>query len=137
MDLSNITIQNYLENTDAINEQLKHEVNINTIPLIDPVFNVGDDKNKWHHKLVRFRGMIQDMKDPEIYLEKYKVTTPTGSEKMINGIYRDTMVLEVCAEKMVLNNFINICSLYASFSKTNKSIMIQWIMCKEKEDHFY
>lgn len=42
--------------------------------------------------LVRFRGMIQDMMDPELYLEKYEVTHETGS-RMQNGKYRDTLVL--------------------------------------------
>lgn len=43
--------------------------------------------------MVRFRGMIQDMMDPELYLEKYEVTHETGS-RMQNGKYRDTLVLK-------------------------------------------
>ncbi|XP_063702955.1 mini-chromosome maintenance complex-binding protein [Culicoides brevitarsis] len=43
--------------------------------------------------LVRFRGMIQDMMDPELYLEKYQITN--GAETRIqNGKYRDTLVLK-------------------------------------------
>lgn len=37
--------------------------------------------------------MIQDMMDPELYLEKYEVTHETGS-RMQNGKYRDTLVLK-------------------------------------------
>lgn len=44
--------------------------------------------------LVRFRGMIQDMLDPEIYLEKYKVVSSDGKQRLQNGKYRDCLVLQ-------------------------------------------
>lgn len=68
-----------------------------------------NDKNSWtkipflnHQKLheikdqtlVRFRGMIQDMLDPEIYLEKYLVKSGSN-ERIQEGKFRDTLVCEV------------------------------------------
>ncbi|XP_017070007.2 mini-chromosome maintenance complex-binding protein [Drosophila eugracilis] len=64
------------------------------------------DPSRWHsipilnytpmHKLkdqtlVRFRGMIQDMMDPEIYLERYEVKSPDGSQHLKDGKYRDCL----------------------------------------------
>lgn len=43
--------------------------------------------------MVRFRGMIQDMMDPELYLEKYEVSHEAGS-RIQNGKYRDTLMLK-------------------------------------------
>lgn len=44
--------------------------------------------------LVRFRGMIQDMLDPEIYLENYKVISTEGTSRLQNGKYRDCLFLQ-------------------------------------------
>jgi hypothetical protein len=43
--------------------------------------------------LVRFRGMVQDMLDPEIYLEEYEVQTSDGKSRLQNGKFRDTLLL--------------------------------------------
>ncbi|TMW47732.1 hypothetical protein DOY81_007188 [Sarcophaga bullata] len=46
------------------------------------------------YSIVRFRGMIQDMQDPEIYLEQYEVVKTDGSGKrMQKGKYRDCLVI--------------------------------------------
>lgn len=60
------------------------------IPLLNytPLHKLKD------YSLVRFRGMIQDMQDPEIYLEQYEVIKTDGSGKRIQkGKYRDCLVL--------------------------------------------
>lgn len=44
--------------------------------------------------LVRFRGMIQDMLDPEIYLEKYEVISNDGKRITRSGKYRDCLDLQ-------------------------------------------
>ncbi|EDW77997.1 uncharacterized protein Dwil_GK24254 [Drosophila willistoni] len=89
------------------------EFNLPKIPddlLVDPVPNWKEllkDSSKWHsipilnytplHKLkdqtlVRFRGMIQDMMDPEIYLERYEVKSSDASSKRLQqGKYRDCL----------------------------------------------
>lgn len=60
------------------------------IPLLNytPLHKLKD------YSIVRFRGMIQDMQDPEIYLEQYEVIKTDGSGKrMQKGKYRDCLVL--------------------------------------------
>jgi len=37
--------------------------------------------------------MIQDMMDPEIYLERYEVKTPDSSKRLQDGKYRDCLKL--------------------------------------------
>lgn len=44
-----------------------------------------------HGQLVKFRGMIQDMYDPEYYFESYEVTNAeTGESLMRSGMYVDS-----------------------------------------------
>lgn len=65
-----------------------------------------EDNTKWHsipllnhtplHKLkdqglVRFRGMVQDMMGPEIYLERYELKTVDGGTRLQQGKYRDCL----------------------------------------------
>ncbi|XP_060666075.1 mini-chromosome maintenance complex-binding protein [Drosophila nasuta] len=67
-----------------------------------------EDPAKWHsipllnhtplHKLkdlglVRFRGMVQDMMDPEIYLERYEIKSANGTTRLQEGKYRDCLRL--------------------------------------------
>ncbi|EDW03666.1 GH10377 [Drosophila grimshawi] len=70
--------------------------------------NVLNDVTKWHsipllnhtplhqlkdQSLVRFRGMVQDMMDPEIYLERYEVKSSDGGRRQQPGKYRDCLRL--------------------------------------------
>ncbi|XP_053957086.1 mini-chromosome maintenance complex-binding protein [Anastrepha ludens] len=43
--------------------------------------------------IVRFRGMIQDMHDPEMYLERYEVTKEDNTSRIQEGKYRDCLLL--------------------------------------------
>ncbi|KAH8263240.1 hypothetical protein KR044_006435 [Drosophila immigrans] len=67
-----------------------------------------EDPAKWHsipllnhtplHKLkdqvlVRFRGMVQDMMDPEIYLERYEIKSADGNRRVQQGKYLDCLRL--------------------------------------------
>ncbi|XP_005175421.1 mini-chromosome maintenance complex-binding protein [Musca domestica] len=65
-----------------------------TIPLLNytPLHKLKD------YSVVRFRGMIQDMLDPEIYLESYEVkkkehSSGSGEIRMQPGKYRDCLLL--------------------------------------------
>lgn len=59
-----------------------------TIPLLNytPLHQLKD------YAVVRFRGMIQDMLDPEIYLENYEVKNDEVT-RMQQGKYRDCLLL--------------------------------------------
>lgn len=63
------------------------------IPLISSLSNFDRLKET---QLVRFRGLVQDMHDPEIYLEKFQVKcVESGEVKQRSGKYRDNIKLEV------------------------------------------
>lgn len=56
------------------------------IPLLNNV-QLHDIKDK---ELVRFRGMIQDMYNPEYYFKQYEVrNTDTGESDVRYGMYMD------------------------------------------------
>lgn len=68
--------QRILEGPDALTE----------IPLLNSA-RLHDIKDK---ELVRFRGMIQDMYNPEYYLKRYEVkNTDTGESDVRCGMYMD------------------------------------------------
>lgn len=75
----------------------------------DSLKKLFEDNTKWHsipllnhtplHKLkdqglVRFRGMIQDMMGPEIYLERYEINTADGRKRLQQGKYRDCLCVD-------------------------------------------
>ena len=43
------------------------------------------------NSLVRFRGVIQDIKNPEFFVSSYAITSSTGYESRANGMYRDNI----------------------------------------------
>lgn len=91
-----ITDEDFNENV----EFLKDYNNWYNIPLLN-YSSLHKSKNS---SIVRFRGMIQDMLNPEIYLEKYEVLnsdkTIESSHRIQSGKYRDNLVLKE-------NEFVN------------------------------
>uniref|UniRef100_A0A182QD81 Mini-chromosome maintenance complex-binding protein n=1 Tax=Anopheles farauti TaxID=69004 RepID=A0A182QD81_9DIPT len=65
-----------------------------------PLLNCTELAHLPDGSLVRFRGMLQDMQDPECYLERYGVRSKaTGSVvRQQNGKYRDILVYDVATE---------------------------------------
>ncbi|XP_020810210.1 mini-chromosome maintenance complex-binding protein [Drosophila serrata] len=72
-----------------LKELLKDSKQWHSIPLLNytPLHKLKD------RTLVRFRGMIQDMMDPEIYLERYEVKALDGSKRLHDGKYLDCLKL--------------------------------------------
>ncbi|KAL7742028.1 hypothetical protein ACLKA6_018280 [Drosophila palustris] len=70
-------------------ELLQDSSRWHSIPLLNhtPLHMLRDQS------LVRFRGMVQDMMDPEIYLERYEVKSADGSTRLQQGKYRDCLRL--------------------------------------------
>lgn len=63
------------------------------IPLISNLSNFDRLKEM---QLVRFRGLIQDMRDPEIYLETFQTKCAENGEiKLRSAKYRDNVKIEV------------------------------------------
>ncbi|XP_034474192.1 mini-chromosome maintenance complex-binding protein [Drosophila innubila] len=70
-------------------ELLQDSARWHSIPLLNhtPLHKLKDQS------LVRFRGMVQDMMDPEIYLERYEIKSADGSTRLQQGKYRDCLRL--------------------------------------------
>lgn len=92
MDFSQVKIEDVLQNKNGIFDLLKNGANWNGIPMLNYV-QLQDFPD---HSFVRFRGMIQDMLDPEIYFERFQTYIKGGGIKSLqSGKYRDTISLQV------------------------------------------
>lgn len=83
--------EEFIKNESQFEEFLKNPNNLNTIPMLFhcKLHELQDST------LVRFSGMIQDMWESELYLEKYEVRSNDNKTRLQNGKYRDTLVLTV------------------------------------------
>lgn len=92
LELNSWTPEYFCENATACSEHLvKAEVR-----AIIPLLNCSQLHNLRDNTLVRFRGMIQDMQDPECFLEQYEVHRKGGDGGLIrvqDGRYRDVLVM--------------------------------------------
>ena len=90
MDLFYWNHDNIINNEETfINDILNNNL-IHKIPLLNYV-KLDELKDS---QLVRFRGMIQDMFDPEFYMERYEVATNNGTT-IQEGKYRDLWAIKV------------------------------------------
>lgn len=61
------------------------------------LLNANAVENLANNTLVRFRGMVQDMYNPEYYYEKYHVIHDVSKETETRyGKYQDVAALRVC-----------------------------------------
>lgn len=91
MDIQAIDVNSWLNSNEVENLQ-QVQNNWNKIPLL----NVQNPQDLQVNKLVRFKGMIQDMFNPEYYYETYEVVNKETKEKhVLPGKYRDTAVCDV------------------------------------------
>lgn len=86
-DFETVTPDIWMANEEAWKKRLLKLTNWYQIPLI----NSNASHNLADNKLVRFRGMIQDMHNPEFYFEQFEVyNTVTNEIKSKTGKFRDT-----------------------------------------------
>ncbi|XP_065361281.1 mini-chromosome maintenance complex-binding protein [Calliphora vicina] len=86
------------------NKFLENPQQWSNVPLLNytPLHQLRDNS------LVRFRGMIQDMQDPEIYLERYELKKTDGSGTRIQeGKYRDCLLMN-SGEDVVYDSSSNV-----------------------------
>nr|CAD7432938.1 unnamed protein product [Timema monikensis] len=86
--MSGWTIAHWEANTSECKRQLECPRSWKSIPCVNwsPLFELMDGQ------LVRFHGMIQDMFDPEYYLDQYEVKDSTnGCSRLCSGKYRDIL----------------------------------------------
>uniref|UniRef100_A0A182IP45 Mini-chromosome maintenance complex-binding protein n=1 Tax=Anopheles atroparvus TaxID=41427 RepID=A0A182IP45_ANOAO len=85
----------FLANESTCLERLLDGATWRSIPLL----NCADSHHLPDGSLVRFRGMVQDMQDPECYLEGYDVRSKSGTTvHRQNGKYRDILVYNEATE---------------------------------------
>ncbi|XP_014231994.1 mini-chromosome maintenance complex-binding protein [Trichogramma pretiosum] len=86
------TIEYFLSNESECEKILE---NIDTLFEI-PSLNNGSLDNFKNGQLVRFQGMIQDMRNPEFFFKKYKITNKkTGENTTKSGMYSDEAKCEM------------------------------------------
>lgn len=91
MDFTAWTPEYFAANEPSCTEQLSRPEVRAQIPLL----NCTQLHDLRDNALVRFRGMIQDMQDPECYLERYEVRRKDNGLvlRVQDGKYRDVLVM--------------------------------------------
>jgi hypothetical protein len=91
-EIKNWTPGHYIANEASCQEILENPDILREIPLLNNV-RLRDVADK---QLVRFRGMVQDMYNPEYYFKRYKVkNSSTGETDVRHGMYTDAAVCSV------------------------------------------
>lgn len=86
IDVKNWTAEYYVTNQLSCQQILENPDILREIPLLNNV-QLHDITDK---QLVRFRGMVQDMYDPEYFFKQYEVkNTKTGKSDVRCGMYTD------------------------------------------------
>ncbi|KAF5269933.1 hypothetical protein FQR65_LT05732 [Abscondita terminalis] len=98
MNFQTITPDQWTQHESELLERLKDSNQWDSIPSL----NVNDVQNLHDMRLVRFRGMIQDIFNPEYYHEQYEViiNRATNERSLRNAIYRD---ITYCKDKEVID----------------------------------
>ncbi|KAL6263858.1 hypothetical protein P5V15_003939 [Pogonomyrmex californicus] len=87
VEVKNWTPEYYITNQSVCQQILDNPAVLTEIPSLNNVqlHNIRDKE------LIRFRGMVQDMYDPEYYFKHYEVkNTNTGESNVRCGMYADT-----------------------------------------------
>lgn len=90
--IQSLTPEQFMERSDEVSQILLDEAVRAQIPLISNWRNFNGLKDL---QVVRFRGLVQNMLDPEIYLEKYQTKGGDDAMQLRNGKYRDNFRLAV------------------------------------------
>lgn len=111
ISLKELTPDSLCKNLNETLATLSDDAVWREIPLIS---NSSNFNGLCEHQLVRFRGLVQDIRDPEIYLETFQTRCgPDGEVTVRNGKYRDNHKLEVisfvcCHSVFIYQNFLQI-----------------------------
>lgn len=90
--IRSLTPEVLLANPSATLENLQKDENWQNIPLVSQL-NSFDHLNEM--QLVRFRGLVQDMHDPEIYLEQFQTKNALNELKTYSAKFKENIKLEV------------------------------------------
>ncbi|XP_022900658.2 mini-chromosome maintenance complex-binding protein isoform X1 [Onthophagus taurus] len=99
MDLRGCSLKYFMENEEVCLNYIKN--NLDQIPYLNAISMDGLKDGA----LVRFRGMVQDMRSCEYYLDKYEIKKKdTGEVTYKSGRYQD--IIE-CNDNEMINQFSN------------------------------
>lgn len=99
MNFSQWTPEYFVSNSENCLELLKNDSEWDKIPFLNHA-NLSELRDT---TLVRFRGMVQDMFNSEIYLQEYDVVNANGiSTRLQNGKYRDMLHVQVSNDRICL-----------------------------------
>lgn len=91
--IATLTPERFIDQSEKYLELLNTDEEVRkSIPLISSLKSYEQLKDA---QLVRFRGLIQDMQDPEIYLETYQTKDANNTISTHKGKYRDNLKLKV------------------------------------------
>lgn len=106
VEVRNWTPEYYIANQSDCQQILEGSDALTEIPLLNNA-QLHDVRDK---ELVRFRGMIQDMYNPEYYFKQYEVkNTDTGESNVRCGMYMDTAR---CLVNYLLSIFLTYIELF-------------------------
>lgn len=106
VSLTELTPELLCSNLSETLSALKDDAVWKQIPLISNLPNFDQLKEM---QVVRFRGLVQDMLDPEIYLETFQTKcVDNGEVKLRNGKYRDNIKMEVNHSSLCCRSFVEI-----------------------------
>lgn len=92
MDLNAVTPDSFMANTMEVLNFVNQDENWQKLPMLNNINNLTVLKDL---QLVRFRGIVQDMLDPEIYLETFETKNADNVSLTRCSKYRDNLNLEV------------------------------------------
>lgn len=90
--IESLTPDLFIEKSAEVLEALSKDEIRSKIPLISNWENFDRLKDM---QLVRFRGLVQNMLDPEVYLEVYQTKRDNNTMDLRKGKFRDNLKLEV------------------------------------------
>lgn len=90
--IESLTPDLFIKKSAEVLEALSKDEVRSKIPLISNWENFDRLKDL---QLVRFRGLVQNMLDPEVYLEVYQTKRDNDTMNLRNGKFRDNLKLEV------------------------------------------
>lgn len=90
--MESLTPDLFIEKSAEVLEALSNEEVRSKVPLISNWENFDRLKDM---QLVRFRGLVQNMLDPEVYLEVYQTKRDNDTMNLRKGKFRDNLKLEV------------------------------------------
>ncbi|KAK7868306.1 hypothetical protein R5R35_013891 [Gryllus longicercus] len=126
-----VTREEWVANTPQYSAIIEDETNWHSIPL----FNYILSENVKNQQLIRFRGMIQNMQNPEYFMSKYEVVnTVTGVSTVHSGKLRDSVTCQD-NEKLIEDSQHSVCESRDTWLCIPIPALNNWVSCSWKKPY--